>query len=64
MLAKTIARSELVAGDVRSRRRLETQVLHLEAGSWRPYTYVWNDDQTDATLAGPDRHEPDADRPR
>ena len=31
--------------------RLETQVLHLEEGSWRPYTYVWNDEQSDATLA-------------
>jgi putative heme-binding domain-containing protein len=53
VLAKTIA-LDLVAGDPRSRRRLETQVLHLEAGSWRPYTYFWNDEQTDATLAGPE----------
>jgi uncharacterized repeat protein (TIGR03806 family) len=34
-----------------SRRRVETQVLHLEADAWRPYSYVWNDDQTDAVLA-------------
>jgi putative heme-binding domain-containing protein len=53
VLARTIA-LELIAGDPRSRRRLETQVLHLEAGSWRPYTYLWNDEQTDATLAGLD----------
>lgn len=32
-------------------RRLETQVLHRESGSWRAYTYVWNDAQTDADLA-------------
>src|SRR5439155_24208665 len=42
---------DLVAGDRASRRRLETQVLHLEGGSWRPYSYVWNDAQTDAVLA-------------
>ncbi|MBP87715.1 MAG: hypothetical protein CMJ64_13495 [Planctomycetaceae bacterium] len=30
--------------------RLETQILHREDGSWRPYTYVWNDGQTDAEL--------------
>jgi uncharacterized repeat protein (TIGR03806 family) len=42
-----------------SRRRLETRILHFEqlAGTeevgdqvWRGYTYVWNDDQTDAEL--------------
>ncbi len=48
-LAKTVA-IELVAGDPSSRRRLETQVLHREGGSWRPYTYAWRDDQTDADL--------------
>lgn len=31
-------------------RRLETQVLHRESGSWHAYTYVWNDAQTDADL--------------
>lgn len=51
VLAKTVS-LDLDAGEPRSRRRLETQVLHLEAGSWRPYSYVWNDEQTDATLAG------------
>ena len=30
--------------------RLETQIFHQEQGSWRPYTYVWNNEQTDATL--------------
>jgi uncharacterized repeat protein (TIGR03806 family) len=42
-----------------ARRRLETRLLHVERvhGSeevgdqvWRGYTYVWNDDQTDAEL--------------
>lgn len=50
VLFKTVS-LEMRKGDVGSRRRVETQVLHREAGSWRPYTYVWNDDQTDAELA-------------
>jgi len=33
-------------------RRMETQLLHFEAGSWRPYTYAWNDEGTDAALVG------------
>jgi putative heme-binding domain-containing protein len=32
-------------------RRLETQIMHFESGSWRPYTYLWNAEQNDATLA-------------
>ncbi len=32
---------------------LETQLLHLEQGTWRPYSYVWNDAGTEATLADP-----------
>ncbi len=39
-------------GKPRSRRRVETQILHLEADSWRPYSYVWNDEETDAELVG------------
>ena len=31
---------------------METQILHLEADAWRPYSYLWNDEQTDAVLAG------------
>jgi putative heme-binding domain-containing protein len=31
-------------------RRVETQLLHFEAGDWRAYTYAWRDDQTDADL--------------
>ena len=50
VLARTVS-MELDNGNAATRRRLETQVLHLEAGSWRPYTYVWNDEQSDATLA-------------
>ena len=42
VLAKTVSMG---------RRRVETQILHREGGVWRPYTYAWNDAQTDATLA-------------
>jgi uncharacterized repeat protein (TIGR03806 family) len=51
VLAKTVG-IEMERGVPASRRRLETQILHREQESWRPYTYVWNDDQTDAELAG------------
>lgn len=52
VLARTVW-LELERGQPASRRRVETQVLHFEEGTWRPYSYVWNDDQTDAVLAGP-----------
>jgi uncharacterized repeat protein (TIGR03806 family) len=50
---------EMEQGKPASRRRLETRILHFEqlAGTeevgdqvWRGYTYVWNDDETDADL--------------
>ena len=58
---------EMEKGNPRSRKRLETRILHFQqlGGSeevgdqyWRGYTYLWNDEQTDATLldaAGLDR---------
>ena len=58
VLVKTFA-LELEPGNPGSRRRLETRILHHkkmpgteEYGDqfWRGYTYVWNDDQTDAEL--------------
>ena len=51
-------------GNPSSRRRLETRILHHERVSgtsevgdqlWHGYTYVWNEDQTDAVLLE-DRH--------
>lgn len=50
---------ELEPGNPASKRRLETRILHCErvGGTeeygdqyWRGYTYVWNDEQTDAVL--------------
>jgi len=40
-------------GDERPTIRLETQILHYERGTWRPYTYLWNDEGTDAQLVDP-----------
>jgi uncharacterized repeat protein (TIGR03806 family) len=51
---------ELEKGNPASRRRLETRLLHFQKLSgteevgdqfWQGYTYVWNDEQTDAVLA-------------
>jgi uncharacterized repeat protein (TIGR03806 family) len=52
VLAKTLS-LELEQGNPATRRRLETQLLHYDGGKWNAYTYVWNDEQTDATLAPP-----------
>jgi uncharacterized repeat protein (TIGR03806 family) len=61
VLVKTFA-LELEPGKPESRRRLETRLLHHkhmpgteEYGDqyWLGYTYVWNDEQTDAELLGP-----------
>ena len=50
---------EMETGNSKSRRRLETRILHHErlAGGeevgdqcWQGYTYIWNDQQTDAVL--------------
>jgi uncharacterized repeat protein (TIGR03806 family) len=50
---------EMEAGNPTSRKRLETRILHHERllGNeemgdqyWQGYTYLWNDDQTDAVL--------------
>jgi uncharacterized repeat protein (TIGR03806 family) len=58
VLVKTFA-MEMERGNPLSRKRLETRILHFqqfpgtqEYGDqyWRGYTYVWNDDQTDAEL--------------
>jgi putative heme-binding domain-containing protein len=32
------------------KKALETQLLHLENGTWSPYSYLWNDDGKDASL--------------
>ena len=59
VLVKSFA-LEMETGNPDSRRLLETRILHYEkmpgnddaygAQVWHGYTYVWNDEQTDATL--------------
>ncbi|MCS7044841.1 MAG: PQQ-dependent sugar dehydrogenase, partial [Gemmataceae bacterium] len=58
VLVKTFI-MEMERGNPKSRKRLETRLLHFqqfpgtqEYGDqyWRGYTYVWNDEQTDAEL--------------
>lgn len=34
-------------------RRMETQILHQDGNIWRPYSYIWNTAQDDATLGPP-----------
>jgi uncharacterized repeat protein (TIGR03806 family) len=49
-----LVRTVFVAGDDRPAggpRRVETQLLHFQDNAWRPYSYVWDDDQADAVLA-------------
>ena len=52
VLARTIS-LELEPRKPAKGRRIETQVLHLETGAWRPYSYLWNENQDDAELVGP-----------
>jgi uncharacterized repeat protein (TIGR03806 family) len=58
VLVKTFS-MDMERGNPQSRKRLETRLLHFqqfpgtqEYGDqyWRGYTYVWNDEQTDAEL--------------
>ena len=50
VLAKTIA-IETAPGTT---RRIETQLLHFNGADWCAYSYLWNDEQTDADLVGPE----------
>lgn len=52
-LAKTLSREVIVDGKPVT-RKIETQVLHYDGRWWRGYSYAWNDEQTDATLVGPE----------
>lgn len=38
------------AGDTTSMRRIETRLLVRWQGEWAGYSYIWNDEQTDAVL--------------
>ena len=49
VLVKSFA-LEAAAGDPTSRRWIETRFLTRQQGEWAGYSYVWNEDQTDAEL--------------
>jgi len=51
VLAKTLS-MQMQKGDAGSKgHNIETQLLHFDGRLWRGYSYVWNEDQTDAALA-------------
>lgn len=50
VLGKTLSLPGVVRDGSSTTRRIETQVLHYDGQFWRGYSYVWNDDQTDAEL--------------
>jgi putative heme-binding domain-containing protein len=53
VFARTIS-LDLTAGDPATRRRIETQLLHVAGREWQAYTYRWNEAQTDAELVPPE----------
>ena len=49
VLAQTLT-LETDPGNPQSRRRMETRLMTFQHGDWDGYSYVWNEDQTDARL--------------
>lgn len=49
--ARTVS---LKTADSAEARRMETQILLRQDGAWAAYSYIWNAEGTDATLAGPE----------
>jgi putative heme-binding domain-containing protein len=41
---------EMLSSEGSPPQRLETQLLHREDGSWRTYSYLWDEDSLDAAL--------------
>ncbi len=52
VLVKTFS-LEIERGNTNSSRRLETRLLTLQQGLWQGYTYLWNEQQSDADLIAP-----------
>ena len=50
VLVKTLS-LELAADKFTKSQPVETQILHRNEDEWRAYTYIWNDEGTDAILA-------------
>src|SRR5665213_516344 len=51
VLVKTFS-LDMELGNSASAKRLETRLFTKQMGQWAGYTYLWNDEQTDATLIG------------
>ncbi len=52
VLAKTLSvPKNSDAGEAKSSHKIETQLMHFDGRLWHGYSYVWNEDQTDAELA-------------
>ncbi len=49
VLVKTFS-LDLEAGNPQSRRRIETRLMTKQLGEWVGYSYLWNDEQTEAEL--------------
>jgi len=49
VLVKTLS-LDMEQGNPATRRHIETQILHFDGIEWMPYTYQWNDEQSDAML--------------
>ena len=49
VLVKTLS-LEMEHGNPQTGRKIETQILHFDGQEWNPYTYEWNEEQTDAHL--------------
>jgi uncharacterized repeat protein (TIGR03806 family) len=49
VLVKTLS-IDTEHGNSATRRRVETQILYFDGVEWQPYTYQWNEDQSDAVL--------------
>lgn len=49
VLVKTLS-LDMESGNPTSRRRVETQILHFDGIELMPYTYQWNEKQSDAVL--------------
>lgn len=51
VLVQTLSIDENRNGQIR-KRRLETRILLRQQNEWQGYSYLWNEEQTDATLVG------------
>jgi uncharacterized repeat protein (TIGR03806 family) len=52
VLVKSFAIERASTDGAPSRRWIETRLLTRQEGEWAGYSYIWNDEQTEATLVG------------